>query len=376
MSEYQYYEFVAVDGPISDAGLRYAEGCSTRADVSRFRWKNSYNFGSFHGNVDELLKHYDAHFYIANWGTVVLALAFPDGCVNQKAIRPYLMETVCGYSETTLTAKNTNGRLVLYWEKSEEEYWDGWIDGAGLLDRLLGVREEIMCGDYRALFLGWLADFDLGKEGVLPPIPPGMGRLTPALRELAEQLCIDSDMLEVSASLSGEKDPEKTLPLGDLLDRMSTEEMKALLVRVGNGEGMRVAAEMAQMVRSSASPPGGEAVACADFADQIRKHRRSREETEKKEANERRRQAEEKHRLHLEKLIQQADQIWNGLDQLMEQKIASAYDKVAGQLTELRDAYALDGQSVGFVKRLADFQNRYSRRPAMMRRIEKIQETG
>ncbi len=376
MSEYQYYEFVAADGPISDVGLHYANSCSSRADVSRFRWKNSYNFGNFHGNVDKLLEYYDAHFYVANWGTVLFALAFPEGCVDQKAIRPYLTAPTRACGENTLTAKSMNGRLVLYWEKSEEECWDDWVEGTGLLDRLLGIREEIMRGDYRALFLGWLAEFDLYQEGLLPSIPLGMGSLTPALRELAEQLCIDPDMLRVSAILSGEKDPKEILPLGDLLDRMSTEEMKSLLVRVGNGEGLRVAAEMTQMVRSSAPPPGGETVVCADFADQIRKHRRNRQETEKKEANERRRQAEEKHRIHLENLIKQADQIWNGLDPLMEQKIASVYDKVARQLSELRDAYALAGQSTGFVKRLADFQNRYSNRPAMMRRIEKIKETA
>jgi len=37
MSEYQYYEFAAIDGPISDEGLRYARGCSSRANVSRVR---------------------------------------------------------------------------------------------------------------------------------------------------------------------------------------------------------------------------------------------------------------------------------------------------------------------------------------------------
>ncbi len=54
MSEYQYYEFAAVDGPISDQGLRYARGCSSRAEVYPFRWRNVYHFGSFHGSVDTL----------------------------------------------------------------------------------------------------------------------------------------------------------------------------------------------------------------------------------------------------------------------------------------------------------------------------------
>ena len=78
MSEYQYYEFAAVDGPISDEGMRYAAGCSSRANVSRFHWRNVYNFGDFHGSVDSLLKYYDAHFYIANWGTVRLIVICLD----------------------------------------------------------------------------------------------------------------------------------------------------------------------------------------------------------------------------------------------------------------------------------------------------------
>jgi hypothetical protein len=35
MSEYQYYEFAAIDGPISDEGLRYARSClSAISDTS------------------------------------------------------------------------------------------------------------------------------------------------------------------------------------------------------------------------------------------------------------------------------------------------------------------------------------------------------
>jgi hypothetical protein len=52
-------EFVAVDGPISDEGMSYARGCSTRAEVSRYRWRNVYNWGNFHGDPIELLQYYD-----------------------------------------------------------------------------------------------------------------------------------------------------------------------------------------------------------------------------------------------------------------------------------------------------------------------------
>jgi hypothetical protein len=154
MSEYQYYEFAAMDGPISDAGLRYARSCSSRANVSRVRWQNTYTFGDFHGSVDTLLKYYDAHFYIANWGTVRLGLAFPNGVIAPEAIQPYLRGGE--RYEETLTVKEIGDRCVVWWERNEEG-GGGWTEGDGRIDQLIGVREELMCGDYRALFLGWLA---------------------------------------------------------------------------------------------------------------------------------------------------------------------------------------------------------------------------
>lgn len=118
MSEYQYYEFAATDGPISDEGLRYAQGCSSRANVSRVRWQNTYTFGNFHGSVETLLKYYDAHFYIANWGTVRLGLAFPKGAIARESIQPYLRGG--DEHEDTLTVKGIGNRCIIWWERNEE----------------------------------------------------------------------------------------------------------------------------------------------------------------------------------------------------------------------------------------------------------------
>ena len=70
--------------------------------------------------------------------------------------------------------------------------------------------------------------------------------------------------------------------------------------------------------------------------------------------------------------MQRADTLWSGLDPLMDQKIASAYDEAAAQLEELRDAYAQADDVVGFQQKVNGFRRRYSNRPAMLRRIEKL----
>src|SRR5438128_5695405 len=240
MSEYQYYEFAAIDGPISDEGLRYARGCSSRANVSRVRWQNTYTFGDFHGSVETLLKYYDAHFYLANWGTARLGLALPKDAIAPEAIQPYLRGGE--QYEETLTVKEIGNRCIVWWERNEEGGW-GWTEGEGLIDQLIGVREELMRGDYRALFLGWLADFDpdewrAPEDGavVMPPIPAGLDHLSPALAALIEHIPGDPDALAVAAGLSQASTPNR-IPIAAVLERLSVSEMPAMLARVAASRG-------------------------------------------------------------------------------------------------------------------------------------------
>jgi hypothetical protein len=56
MSEFQYVFFQAVDRPLTDTELAFAERQSTRADVSRWSLSVEYHYGSFRGDVDRLLR--------------------------------------------------------------------------------------------------------------------------------------------------------------------------------------------------------------------------------------------------------------------------------------------------------------------------------
>lgn len=375
MSEYQYYEFAAIDGPISDEGLRYARGCSSRANVSRVRWQNTYHFGNFHGSVDTLLTYYDAHFYIANWGTVSLGLAFPKGVITPEALQPYLRGGE--HYEDTLTTKEIGGRCIVWWGRNEE---GGWCEtgGEGLIDELIGVREELMRGDCRALFLGWLADFDPDEwrdpgDGavVMPPIPAGLDRLSPALAALIEQFPVDRDALAVAAGLSPASTADR-IPIDAALERLSVSEMRALLARVAEGGGAGVMTELNRLTYPQVKIPVGQAMSCVDFAAKVIETREARQKKETEAAAAKRRREADLRRQHLASVMRRADTIWLGFDPLMGQKVTLAYDQVAAQLQELRDAYAQAGDVGGFQQKLAEFRSRYSNRPAMLRRIEKL----
>jgi len=375
MSEYQYYEFAAVDGPISDKGMDYARGCSSRATVSRVRWQNVYHFGSFHGSEVTLLKYYDAHLYTANWGTVRLGLAFPEGCLPPQAIQPYLRGGE--RYEDTLTVAEIGNRHIVWWEHNEEGGW-GQTEGEGLLDQLVGIREELMRGDYRALFLGWLADFDdeewrdpKDSAVVMPPIPAGLDRLSSALTALIQHFPVDRDALAVAAGLS-EAITSDPIPIATVLEGLSTTQMRALLERVAQGDGSRVMSELSRLTRPTSAAPPQPAMSCTDFAAKTLKVCQARHQQEAEAAEADRKREEEARRQRLANVMQRADTIWTGLNQLMDQKVASAYEQAAAQLQELRNACEQAGEHAGFQQKLTTFRERYARRPAMLRRIENL----
>jgi hypothetical protein len=375
MSEYQDYEFAAIDGPISDEGLRYARSCSSRANVSRVRWQNTYHFGDFGGSVDNLLKYYDAHFYIANWGTVRLGLAFPKGAIASEVFQPYLRGGE--RYEDTLTVNEIGNRCIVWWERNEEGGW-GWTGGEGLIDELIGVREELLRGDYRALFLGWLADFDPDEwrdpgDGavVMPPIPAGLDHLSPALAGLIKQFPVDRDALVVAAGLSQAGTPDR-IPIAAVLERLSVSEMRALLARVAEGGGSGVMTELNRLTYPRTQLPVRQAMRCTDFAAKTIELRENRRKREAKAAAATQQREAELRKQHLASVMQRADTLWSGLDPLMDQKTASAYDQAAAQLQELREAYTQAGDVGDFQQKLTGFRRRYSNRPAMLRRIAKL----
>jgi len=160
--------------------------------------------------------------------------------------------------------------------------------------------------------------------------------------------------------------------MATVLERLSVSEMRALLARVSEGGGSGVMNELNRLTYPRAPIPVGEATRCTDFAAKFIETREARRQKEAEAAAARRQREAELRKQHLVSVMRRADSIWSGLDPLMDQKIASAYDQAAAQLNELRDAYAQAGDVGGFQQKLRGFRLKYSNRPAMLRRIEKL----
>jgi len=90
MSEYQYYEFRAIDRPLTDRQMRELRAISTRAAISRTSFSNHYEYGGLKANPRDLLvKYFDASLYFAHGTYLEIAFRFPKDAVDVKALRRY-----------------------------------------------------------------------------------------------------------------------------------------------------------------------------------------------------------------------------------------------------------------------------------------------
>jgi hypothetical protein len=91
MSEYQYYEFRAVDRPLSPTEQRELRAISTRAEITAAGFVNHYEWGDFKGNPDRLMaRYFDLFLYLANWGSRRLSIRLPKRLLDTAALKRFL----------------------------------------------------------------------------------------------------------------------------------------------------------------------------------------------------------------------------------------------------------------------------------------------
>jgi hypothetical protein len=206
LSEYQYYEFLALDAPLSIKAQAEVRALSTRARITATSFVNEYHWGDFRGRPDLMMeRHYDAHLYMANWGTRRVMFRLPTRLLSLKLAEPF-----CVGDQVTAW---TRGKYLILSLTSEDEGADFEHEPAGALSALVGVRAELAAGDHRALYLAWLAAFGTWErdedafdrdadDDVEPPVPAGLGTLTAPQHALADFLRLDDDLLAIAAQAS------------------------------------------------------------------------------------------------------------------------------------------------------------------------------
>jgi hypothetical protein len=278
VSEYQYYEFLAVDRPLDERQQAELRAVSARADITATSFVSEYHWGRFHGDPRKLMEQcFDAYLYLASWGTHQLMIRLPAQLLDLDAVRRYCV------SDTINSWRHRDNVLI----ELRSEAGNGDRDGANEtpLSEIVPIRADLAAGDYRALYIAWLlaAQSELDDDEIEPPVPPALGSLSGQLRALVDFLRIDEYLLAAAASASDLRAHEipEVGPV-NWIQNLADPDKDALLLRVIGGDPY-VRCEMLQNIRKqhqdtprSGNRTVGELLAAASARRAGRRHRRRR----------------------------------------------------------------------------------------------------
>lgn len=376
MSEYQYYEFQAVDRVLSPEDMKALRACSSRARITRTTFINHYEWGGFKGDKDRWMERYfDAHLYLSNWGTRVVMLGLPAKLLGPTATRDYCV----GFS---FTARRKNDRMVLTFA-CDGEPDEEWTEGPGILPSILPLRTELARGDRRALYLGWLLAVEAGgvKDKELePPVPPGLQQLSPALDALVEFLRLDRGVLEVAA--------EGSVPIGEPSDRkhlatriaeLDLAEKESGFLRLLTEDAIEVSTKLRRTVneqrRATRERHDGPKRRTVRQLRRVAKDRaeeraRSAKQRAVAEREQRKRDSVRAREVFLDSLAGKESRLWAKVKTLVDTTRPGNYDTAVVLLVDLRDLCSRRGTGE-FSKRLVKLKVSYGRKSSLMRRLTK-----
>ena len=384
MSEYQRYEFMTIDRPLTREQLAEVDSLSSHIEASATHAVIEYHWGDFkHDPIEVLHKYFDAFLYWANWGSPQLAFRFPRGILPANLLEDYDLEDF-------VTFTRHSDYDILDIQFGEMQAPDQWTDYE--LGSLIPIRDELMEGDLRSLYIVWLAgqsamagygddeeeewdDEEEDEDGeaedyeiAVPPVPPAFDKLTSAQQALAELFQVDEELLAAVArhskgSVSTTKDD-----FAAWVRLLSPERQNDYLVRLAQNEpglSRQFVRELREMGRdkTSALLSTGEHVL---FATLLRESEAIQAQLER-EKREQERAARER---HLQDIHNHRDTFWRQVDMGAARKTATGYDEAVKLLVDLRDAAAQYNETQEFQERFSTWIRPYLGRPSLVKRLQ------
>jgi hypothetical protein len=205
LSEYQYYEFLAVDRPLDHTAMAALRQISSRARITATSFSNHYEWGDLKANPIEMLaEHFDLHVYVANWNTRVFAMRLPRALVDLDEIERFAIDK-------ELLRLREIGEYLIVEVTIQELQLDEADDGEGWLAALAPLRAAVLRGDLRLFYLLWLLEVsfeDWIPDDASEPLS-GLGTLDLVLSAFADFLDLDGDLLTAAAEGQNESSSQQ-----------------------------------------------------------------------------------------------------------------------------------------------------------------------
>jgi hypothetical protein len=373
MSEYQYFEFAAIDRPLTDGEMAALRAVSTRAVITPSGFVNHYEWGGLKADpLDWMRRYFDAFVYLAEWARCQFALRLPRDMFGKAELKPFGVKQ-------SLTIDASEDHWILDWSLDGSDNYDRFAedDGRGWMGRLVPLRDELIRGDQRSLYLGWLAGAAKGEvpETTLEPtVPAGLSQLSAAQNALAAFLEIDADIIAAAAIGSADAS-DRPESVDAWLQSLSPDELRSMLKSIVRADRPNPQREVASRYRAwhrqhaPQTAPEARRRSVAELrslAVPAGEERRRRDAlAREQQAAARRTQRDAQLRL----LMSDVDKRWLALHQQAERGSASAYEQAVRALSDLAEAYAIVSDRKTFDRELRRFLVRHAKRGALLRRL-------
>lgn len=353
MSEYQYYEFLAVDRPLDAKARAALRDISSRAQITATSFSNEYHWGDLKADPLSMLRRYfDLLFYTGFWSMRRFAMRVPARLVDRTAIEAFFID------DEFLTIEESGGDLIFDVNLNEREL-DSSEDDTHWLAALTPLRAAVMSGDLRFFYLLWLMQVgfeDFIPDDVLEPLP-GIAPLDGALSTWAEFLEIDPDLLAAAAERGTPIQEPDGAAVDAFLQSLPEGEKLAILRSVYAGDTAQLAADLQRRCRAAsgggpAAEPRRSAGALREAADraavaEAEKRRRKQEAEERRKAEE----AARAKAARLARLSGREAHAWTEVETLIEQRNRNGYTAAVALLADLRELVPADAFA-GRIERL------------------------
>jgi hypothetical protein len=351
---------------------------STRATITPVSFTNHYNWGDFDGDPDKLIERYfDAHVYVANWMTAIFMVRLPIEALSRETaealVEPFYLEF-----------KATRTHWIITWRQEESENYErfGMEDGSGLMTDLAPVREELLRGDLRSLYIGWLSAVAaeiLDDDEMEPLSGIGLGNLTSAQQALAEFLDIDPDVLAGAAMGSPAPPKVEISPqqIDTWIDALPPDEVNSILKQLLEGKGQEAESSIRNRFAAWRRDLQPDAIdmprrTVEELLQNAEKARQMRLEIEKQDRRQREIKRREKRKAYLKDISRDFPKAWARFRGPVERGTAEGYDEACRIVVDIAEAYDLFATKKKFQQELKNFMAGHLRRKALIQRLVKI----
>ena len=349
MSDIQIVKFRAIDRPLTDEQLAFMERQSSRAEFTKWEFKVEYHYSSFRGDVDGMLRNgYDIFLTYSNYGCREIRMRLPGGLPFAKNVWSKYISA----EGLTWSADKSGKAGILTLAPYLEEAYDPVWEFDDYLDATAKLREILIAGDLRALYVLWLCNAmsssDDDEAVMEPPIPHGLANLPDEAADLlaffeADPLLVDAAAIGIPAfNAQGSQGDAVNTWLTKLADARRDEIIQRLL----SEDPVAVKAELLSAIRDSQQTPSWPVEpptrTVAQLLQLCESLRQKEDEKEKKQAAAKaKREADKAEKQRQARMVemQSTPESWlKKASKLVEDRGTDNYREAASILADLRDA--------------------------------------